>query len=188
MIITISGYPGSGKTTVGQIVAKSLGYEFVSMGDFRGKMAMERGLTIDQLNELGRKEDWTDRDADRLLQDIGRNRDKIVIDGRLGYHFIPRSVKVLLKVDYREGARRIFLHERKDENYSTLEETEKAVKERIENDRKRYKMYYGIGDCYREDSFDLVIDTSKITAKQAAQKVLEFLKNQQNEKVRKVRV
>ena len=71
MIITISGVPGSGKSTAGKSVARKLGYEYVSMGDFRGKMAMERGLTIDELNKLGEKEDWTDRQADEYQRELG---------------------------------------------------------------------------------------------------------------------
>ena len=51
MIITISGKPGAGKTTVGKAVAARLGLEFYSMGDLRGKMASDRGLTIDELSK-----------------------------------------------------------------------------------------------------------------------------------------
>ena len=38
MIITISGLPGSGKSTIGKMLAKKLGYKFYSMGDLRGKI------------------------------------------------------------------------------------------------------------------------------------------------------
>ncbi|MBU0540313.1 AAA family ATPase, partial [Patescibacteria group bacterium] len=64
MIITISGVPGSGKTTVAKILAERLGMKFYSMGDLRGKMATERGLTIDELNKLGETEAFTDNDVD----------------------------------------------------------------------------------------------------------------------------
>ncbi|MGH9879179.1 MAG: nucleoside monophosphate kinase, partial [Nitrososphaerales archaeon] len=57
MIITIAGRPGSGKTTVAKEVAKRLGFKHLSTGDMRGQLAMEHGLTIDQLNEIGKKED-----------------------------------------------------------------------------------------------------------------------------------
>ena len=44
MIITISGWPGSGKTSVGKLLSKKLGYQFYSMGDLRGKVALEKNL------------------------------------------------------------------------------------------------------------------------------------------------
>jgi len=53
MIITISGLPGSGKTSVGKLIAERLGYEFLSIGDLRGSFASKKGLTIDELNKLG---------------------------------------------------------------------------------------------------------------------------------------
>jgi len=50
MIITIGGEPGSGKSTVANIVAQKLGYKHYSTGDLRGEIAMRHGLTIDELN------------------------------------------------------------------------------------------------------------------------------------------
>ena len=82
MIITISGLPGSGKTTVGRIVAKKLGYRFLSMGDLRGEIAMKHGMTIDQLNEIGKKESWTDKEVDGMLAEKGRSEDNFVEIGR----------------------------------------------------------------------------------------------------------
>ena len=107
MIITISGMPGSGKTTVAKLLAKRLGYEHYSMGDLRGKMAMERGISIDELNKLGEKESWTDKEADDYQKKLGETEDNFVTDGRTGFHFIPHSRKIFLKVDLRIGAERI---------------------------------------------------------------------------------
>ncbi len=94
MIIVISGSPGSGKSTVGKILAKDLGYKFYSMGDLRGQMAMERGLTIDQLNEIGKTEDWTDRAADEYQKKLGETEDNFVIDSWAGFHFLPQAFKI----------------------------------------------------------------------------------------------
>jgi len=48
MIITISGLPGSGKTTVAKKLSKKLNYEFISVGDLKGQFAKEKGMTIDE--------------------------------------------------------------------------------------------------------------------------------------------
>src|SRR5689334_16245543 len=97
MIISITGAPGTGKTSVGKLLAKRLGYNFYSVGDLRGKMAMERGLTIDELNKLGEKDASTDTMADDYQRELGRKEDNFIIEGRLSWHFIPHSFKVFLK-------------------------------------------------------------------------------------------
>ena len=61
MIITIGGAPGSGKSTVGRMLATNLNIPFFSMGDIRRAYALERGLTIEQLNELAKVDPSSDR-------------------------------------------------------------------------------------------------------------------------------
>lgn len=115
MIITIGGHSGAGKTSVGRTLAKKLCYKFYSMGDLRGKMAMELGMTIDELNEVGKKEAWTDKAVDEYQKKIGRKEDNFVVEGWLSFHFIPHSFRVFLDVDPRRAAERIFRHQRPDE-------------------------------------------------------------------------
>lgn len=55
MIITISGRQGAGKTTLAKNLSERLGYDFISVGDIQGQIARERGLTINELMELGKK-------------------------------------------------------------------------------------------------------------------------------------
>lgn len=44
MIITISGYPGSGKSTIADIIAKKLKLKRYSVGNFRRELAKKRGI------------------------------------------------------------------------------------------------------------------------------------------------
>lgn len=50
--ITISGYPGAGKSTNGKMLASRLGYDFFSAGHFRREAAKELNIDIDTLNQL----------------------------------------------------------------------------------------------------------------------------------------
>ena len=177
MIISISGTPGSGKNTVAEILVKKLKFKHYSMGDLRGKMAIEKGMTISELNKLGEKEAFTDKEIDEYQKTLGKKEDNFVIDGRLSFYFIPQSIKIYLDVDPREGARRIFMAPpRKDEQkYHSIEEVIKSNKERVESDKKRYKKYYNI-DSYDKKNYDLVIDTTKPRPKEIADIILKFLK------------
>lgn len=178
MIITISGVPGSGKSTAGKLTAQKLGYEYFSMGELRGKMAMNKGLTIDELNKLGEKEDWTDKLADEEQKKMGETKDNFVFEGRLSWHFIPHSFKVFLTVDPDEAARRTLKNqeERPDEKpAANLAEAKKAVEERLASDKKRYLKHYGL-DYTDPKHYDLVIDTTKIPAEIVVQKILDKIK------------
>lgn len=175
MIIAISGLPGSGKSTIGKKLAKKLEYKFYSMGDLRGKMAMDRGMTIDELNELGKKEDWTDKQADEYQIELAKKEDNFIIDGRIAFHFIPQSFKVFLNVDSKEGAQRVFENQRPDEEKAkSVQELEQRMIKRANDDDSRYKKYYGIS--FRDKSkFDLVVDTTKINPEQVVEKILNAL-------------
>jgi predicted cytidylate kinase len=176
MIITISGLPGSGKTTVGRIVAKKLGYRFLSMGDLRGEIAMKHGMTIDQLNEIGKKESWTDKEVDGMLAEKGRSEDNFVVDGWIAFHFIPQSFKVFLTGDERVRATRIFKDQRPDEErQKSVDAVIKMQKRRIANTDARYRKWYGVS-FQDMGHYDLVVDTTKISAKQVAEKILKEAK------------
>jgi len=176
MIISISGLPGSGKTTVGKLLAKRLGFRFYSIGDLRGRMAMERGLTIDQLNELGMKEKWTDEEADEYQKELGEKEDNFVIESRLGFYFIPKSVKIFLEVDQTKAAERIFRAQRPDEKRkTTIEEVIDSIRKRMKSDETRYQKYYKV-DFLDKSHYDIVIDTTGLTPEQVAERIIERIK------------
>ncbi len=185
MIITISGKAGSGKSSVGILLAKKLGMKYYCIGDMRRKMAEERGLSLEEFNKLGEKESFTDIEVDKFQQELGKKEDNFVIVGRTSYHFIPHSVKVFLDVDLKIGAERIFRQKREKEHYTSLNEAIEKIKEREESDKKRYAHYYGL-ELLKKD-FDLVIDASKLTVEQTVDRIIDFIKNTENRKKTKNR-
>src|SRR3989344_2435450 len=176
MIISISGDPGSGKSTVAKIIANRLKLKHYSAGDFRRKMALERGMNIHELNALGEKEAFTDNDADDYQRKLGITEDNFIIDGRLSFYFIPHSYKIYLKVDSQIAAERIFNAQRLDEHiYASIDDVLNATKARVESDEKRYKKYYGI-DYTDAKQYDLVIDTTKSTPEEIADKIISEIR------------
>lgn len=171
MIITISGMPGSGKSSVGRMVAKKLGCVFYSIGDLRGKWALERGMTIDELNKVGETEDWTDKKADEWQVEAAKKEENVVIDGRLSFHFIPKSFKVFLTVDPGVGADRVSGDMREDERTNDTEQLKNNLAKRIESDILRYRKYYSV-DIMDMKNYDLVVDTTKMKPEEVAERIL----------------
>lgn len=165
MIITIGGMPGSGKTSVARLLSERLHRPCYSMGGLRAKMAMERGLSIDELNAVGENDPQTDAAVDEYQKHLGETEDDFIMEGRLSWHFIPRSFKIFLECDTAEAARRIFAarkatREREDEPvYNSWQETQAAIEARIASDRRRYQTHYGL-DHLDRSHYDLVIDTT----------------------------
>lgn len=164
MIISISGVPGSGKSSTAKILAEKLGMAFYSMGSLRGKMALERGITIDELNRLGESDPTTDTSVDDYQRELGKKEDGFVIEGRLSWHFIPRSFKIFLDCDPRTAAERIFSarkqKDRQDEPlYASVEAAQGEIAKRVASDVRRYDKFYQVD--YRDPkNFDLILDTS----------------------------
>jgi predicted cytidylate kinase len=179
MIITLSGKPGSGKSTVARLLAERLGYRYEDMGLKRRKLAEARGITLEELNIIGEKEDWTDREVDEYQKRLGEKEDNLVISGWTSFHFIPNSVKVFLEVSEEEGSRRIHTDSkavRKTEakQFLTLEDVQRSVRERMENSSRRYKKYYGI-DIYDPKHYDLIVDTTSIPAEKVVERIADYL-------------
>lgn len=173
MIITISGRAGSGKSTVGETLAKKLKLKYYCIGDMRRKMAEDMGISLAEFNRLGEKEAFTDTKVDEFQERLGKKEDNFVIVGRTSYYFIPHSVKVFLDVSLEEGAKRIFSENREKEKFKTLSEAVDSIKAREESDSKRYKKYYNI-NIAEPKNFDLVIDTTKIPADAVVDRIIAF--------------
>lgn len=175
MIITIAGKPGSGKSTVGKMLATELRYRFFSIGDLRGQMAMKRGLTIDELNELGKTEHWTDLEVDKFTQEMGRTADNLVIDGRLAWYFIPQSFKIYLDVVPAIAAQRIFPDQRPDEEpEKDVTALNKRLDSRYHHDQARYHDIYQV-DINNMSNYDLILDTSDMPVAEIVAKIIDKL-------------
>src|SRR5438128_12690573 len=82
VLITISGLPGSGKTTVARLVAARLGLRHVYAGDIFRRQAEAAGLSLE---EYARRAE-TDHTIDRRLDEQMRRRaaeGEAVLEGRL---------------------------------------------------------------------------------------------------------
>ena len=183
MFITISGELGSGKTTVGKLLASKLNYNFFSVGDLMGELASERGLSLLEFSKKAEESDEIDRLLDERQVKIGSEKDDVVFDSRLGWYFIPKSIKLYLKVDLDEAARRIYNDYRPDEKENkSLELTKNNIIRRRDSERKRYGEYYGI-DHTDEDNFDIVIDTTNIKPSEIVDMIIKKINELKSAKV-----
>lgn len=180
-IISITGTLGSGKSSTADLVAKELGYQRFSSGDFMRKVAVDQGISLAELQ----KKAETDSSIDIKIDDEVRNAGKmsgIVIDSRLAFHWIPDSFKVYLDLPPEIAKNRILNNlkenslRKESEGSATAEEIYEKIISRRESEKKRYKEIYGIENHADPKNFDLIIDTNKNNLNQVVQIILENYK------------
>lgn len=181
LIITISGKPGSGKSTVAKAVATRLGLDHFSSGDFMRQMAAERGMSVLELSRDAEDDPEVDFEIDRRTTKLGEERRGFVMDSRLAWNFIPHSLKVFLDVDIDEAVRRIFGAGRSSETENIdLAATRAGTVERQASEAKRYEAYYGI-DYLEPSHYDVVVDTTGMTVEEVADEIVHFVRAKKQE-------
>lgn len=175
VIVTMSGRPGSGKSTVAKALASLLGLRHVSAGDFMREMAAERGVSVLEFSTIAENDDTVDLEIDARTRRLGESGESFVMDSRLAWHFIPHSVKVFLDVRADVAARRIYSEVRTTESENVdLDTTVRNIERRARSESTRFRQYYGV-DYLDPSHYDLVVDTSDCTVDAVIETIEEFL-------------
>lgn len=180
-IITLSGKPGSGKSSTADRVAELLGYTRYSAGDLVRTQIHKQKITLDEFNRKASTDHSLDHAIDEKLRDLREQRD-IVIDSRLGFYWIPESFKVYLDLDMDVATARIFkdtvgneLREYGEGESHTIQDVQKLVHDRLENEKYRFRTLYGVNP-YSNGNFDLIINTSRHSPQTVALTVFDTYK------------
>ena len=180
-IITLSGKPGSGKSSTADRVAELLGYTRHSSGDMVRQILAKKHMTLEEYNNQATADHDLDAEVDEKLRELRTKRD-IVVDSRLGFYWIPESFKVYLDLDIDTATARIFKDAVTNKSRSSVEtsgnslaEVSRQVRERMQNEQSRFKSMYGV-DPYNTEHFDLVINTSRHDPQTVAISVFDHYK------------
>jgi len=169
VLITISGLPGSGKTTVARLLSRRLGLRHIYAGDLYRREAEERALSLEAFNRLAETDHSIDRALDAKMAEYAR-RGGVVLEGRLAAFIALQekvdALKVWLTASEKVRAQRVSQRENSD-SINVLRQNE----ERQHSDAKRYREIYGF-DLNDTSIYDLVLDSDHEHPDALAEKIL----------------
>lgn len=171
--ITISGTPGSGKSTVAKILEKKLGIKYIYSGMIFRQLAEEHNMELEEFGKYCEKNSEIDKKLDARQLEILKKGD-IILEGRLAgwiaYKNNIPALKVSIDTDLETRARRIVNREK-----GSVEFRKKEIIEREKSEALRYKNYYSI-DLNDKSIYDIVIDSKDKSPEEIVEIIFKELK------------
>ena len=157
MVVTISGLPGSGTSTLARALAEALDLAHVDGGQIFRSLAAERGLDVHAFGALAEGDPSIDIELDARLADRGREG-AVVLESRLAGWIATNegldATRVWVTCRPEERARRVSGREGSSAVDAAAENARREASE-----AERYLTYYGI-DITDTSPYDLVVDST----------------------------
>ena len=177
MKITLAGSPGSGKSSVRNMLAEHYGLKIKGTGDFMRELSKKHGYSdiTKFIAEYVSEHPEMDLQVDEEQRIYGEENDDFVLDAHLGFHFVPDSIRICLRCDTVVSARRILEDKKRttEDAKTFIESIESSVKRR-EVMRKNFYNLYQV-DIDDPDNFDFVLDTTSLSFEEVFKEVTSFI-------------
>jgi predicted cytidylate kinase len=174
MKLTVSGPPGSGKTTVSILLAQKLSYSYVSGGEAFRKLAEEKNMSIEEFSRYSENNHEVDKKIDEQLKLKLQTVDNIIVESRLaGWIAYLNNIKAI----------KIFIDASFDTRVKRISEREGVSRDRISknlemrelSEKYRYLLIYNIN--YEDlKIYDLIIDNNNKDPETVSKIIMEYVK------------
>jgi CMP/dCMP kinase len=170
--ITVSGTPGSGKSTIAHLLHEKLGIKYVNSGMLFRETAKKYKLSLAEFGKYCEKNSKVDKELDERQIEILK-KGNVILEGRLAGWLAFKndisSFKIMIDADVNTRVERVVNREK-----GNFDKRKKEIIEREKSEKTRYKNYYGI-DLGNISIYDLVIDSSNKKPEEIIDIILEKL-------------
>ena len=171
-LVTVSGPPGSGKSTAGRIAADRLGLEYRSAGELFRAEAARRSMDLAEFSRYAEEHEEVDRTLDERMLALatpGRLLDARISGALCRQKGIPN---VYVTVTAPEAVR---IHRLAERDHHTIDEERTLTRARETSERARYRRLYGIE--LDAEVPDLLLDSSTRPPDELAQEIVTFVRS-----------
>jgi cytidylate kinase len=171
--VTISGYPGSGTSTLVSGLVNHFNWQSINGGQIFRDEAVKRGLTLPEFGKLCISDESVDEELDEILRQNILGADVEIIESRLAgwwaYKLEVDSIRIWVEVNEHERANRVIAREG-----GTIETVLEANAKRLSIDNQRYQNMYGL----RPDdplAYTHIMEASNISAEDVLSQAIKIL-------------
>jgi cytidylate kinase len=173
-VVTIGGFPGSGTSTVCELLGRRTGWRHLDAGRTFREMAAEAGESMAAFCRRAECDPELDRGLDaRMTEAVRTPCGGMILEGRLTGWMVVRAqlpaLKVWIFADMAVRADRVG-----NRDGQSVEEALQEMVRREQSERTRYRDHHGI-DIEDLSIYGLVIDSGKVPAPQVADRIAERL-------------
>lgn len=174
MIVTISGLHGTGKSTIGKKLAKSLGMKYYSTGEAFRDLATDMNMTLEEFTHHVEENPEIDKQLDKKIKDIAK-KGNVVVDSQLSGTILESiaDFKILLTCPLETRVKRMA-----ERDLGSYEDKLKETLLREKSELRRFKELYNIDLSNKKQNkktYDLIIDTQNLTIEEVLDKILSSL-------------
>ncbi len=156
ILVTVSGPPGCGATTLCEQLAEAMDCPYISGGDIFRDLAEKHEMTLTQLTAKAQEDQNIDRELDRRIRDIAREwgeSDKAcILESRLAGWLAGEYADLRIRLDAPMEVRK--------KRVESREETLAEMQVREVNEAQRYHAYYEI-DLAEREFYDVDLNTAR---------------------------
>lgn len=166
--IVISGGISTGKSTLAKNLAKHLGWDYLSAGEFVRNWYKENNLPLEMSDHIPEE---MDRRIEAEFREKMESDEGAVFESHLGGYQargITHTLKVLVDADFETKLKRF-----KKRDGVDLKTARKQMNEREDSLQKKFQKLYGVKNRFDPKYFDLIVDTTTKTPEEVMEVVLK---------------
>ncbi|OGE14472.1 hypothetical protein A3F00_00550 [Candidatus Daviesbacteria bacterium RIFCSPHIGHO2_12_FULL_37_11] len=168
--IAISGDTGTGKTTLAKKLAKKLGWQHLSTGEYFRKWHGEHGIPLEKTGEIPEE---VDKEIDFGYQTKMQDEEHIIFESRLSGWLsknFPFVFRIICITDFEVAMERVSKRDR-----ISIEEAKEKSQERSKALQEKFENLYGVKNFLDPEYFNLVVDTTNMDPLETLEFVLDAL-------------